>query len=413
MVKNKNYSVKSIVQKKQTQKLLRLIKNTLSSYEYEPHRIVDLGTGDGVLAYALAQAYPHAFVLGVDKDPEVLKEGEGGGRGVEFLCRDFLELEFSSAFDLVVSSNTFHWLGKDWYRGVEKAWEFLEEGGWFFLHQGGRWTYYFLYSLAERIYTEITGKVLKHDDVLFYPTLREFTGYLSERFIVVSSFSQTEFQEDYSLEELIKSFSVAGACVFTDRLSEQEREEFLALLFLRAKEEEVPVFGRRLYGVMRKPISVDVDYTSLQEVEFLIEKYEKEFVPPLSERPLAGGGLSGGSLDEYIKSLLGAKVLSAKKDGKVIGCLCYKMQVLPFTSKPVPLVSTVIVEKPFRSAGVGRALYEKAISQSKELYVRTWSTNTNHLKLLKSLGFQEVHRIKDHRGKGVDTIYLRFFREGV
>jgi ribosomal protein S18 acetylase RimI-like enzyme len=88
------------------------------------------------------------------------------------------------------------------------------------------------------------------------------------------------------------------------------------------------------------------------------------------------------------------------------------MQMLPFVSKPVPLVSTVIVEKPFRSAGVGRALYQKAISESKELYVRTWNTNTNHMKLLKSLGFQEVYRIKNHRGKGIDTVYLRYVHEG-
>jgi trans-aconitate methyltransferase/N-acetylglutamate synthase-like GNAT family acetyltransferase len=408
-----SYMTNSVVQKKQAQKFLRLIRETLDSYEYKPQRIVDLGTRDGVLAYALKRAYPNSYVLGVDKDAEVLKEAQKQWQEAEFLCRDFLQLEFREAFNVAVSSNVFHWLGKDWHKGVQKVWEMLEEGGWFFLHQGGRWTYHFLYDLAERIYTEMTGEVLKHTEVLFYPTLREFKEALAKHFVVVSAFSQIEFQQDYSLKELLKSFSVAGARVFTDRLSPHQREEFLTRLFTCAEEEEIPVFGRRLYGVMRKPLTVEVVPARLEEVEFLIEKYEGEFVPPLSKRPSAGRGLEGGSLREYISSLLSAKVLAAKKDGRVIGCLCYKMQMLPFVSKPVPLVSTVIVEKSFRSAGVGRALYQKAISENKELYVRTWSTNTNHIKLLKSLGFQEVYRIENHRGKGIDTVYLRYAHESV
>jgi trans-aconitate methyltransferase len=405
--------VNSVVQKKQAQKFLRLIKDTLSAYEYEPKRVVDLGAGDCALTYALKRVYPNAYVLAVDKDAEVLREGIERLKDVEFLCRDILQLEFREAFDLVVSSSVFHWLGKDWHKGVQKVWEMLEEGGWFFLHQGGRWTYHFLYDLAERIYTEMTGEVLKHTEVLFYPTLREFKKHLSKHFVMVSAFSDIEFQQDYSLKELVKSFSVAGARVFTDRLSPKQREEFLARLFARAEEEEIPVFGRRLYGVMRKPLTVEVVPARLEEVEFLIEKYEGEFVPPLSKRPSAGGGLEGGSLREYIKSLSSAKIFAAKKDGRVIGCLCYKMQALPFVSKPVPLVSTVIVEKPFRSAGVGRTLYQKALSENKELYVRTWSTNTNHLKLLESLGFQEVYRIENDRGEGIDTVYLRYSHERV
>jgi trans-aconitate methyltransferase/GNAT superfamily N-acetyltransferase len=409
----RSYMVNSVVQKKQAQKFLRLVKDTLSAYEYEPKRVVDLGAGDCALTYALKRVYPNAYVLAVDKDAEILREASRKWQGVEFLCRDILQLEFREAFDLVVSSSVFHWLGKDWYKGVQKVWEMLKEGGWFFLHQGGRWTYHFLYDLAERIYTEMTGEVLRHTEVLFYPTLREFKKHLSKHFVVVSAFSNIEFQQDYSLKELLKSFSVAGARIFTDRLSPKQREEFLAKLFTCAEEEEIPVFGRRLYGVMRKPLTVEVVPARLEEVEFLIEKYEGEFVPPLSKRPSAGGGLEGGSLREYINSLLSAKIFAAKKDGRVIGCLCYKMQVLPFVSKPVPLVSTVIVEKPFRSAGVGRALYQKALSENKELYVRTWSTNINHLKLLKSSGFQEVYRIENHRGEGIDTVYLRYSHERV
>jgi trans-aconitate methyltransferase len=112
----KSYMTNSVVQKKQAQKFLRLIRETLDSYEYEPLRIADLGTGDGVLAYTLKRAYPNSYVLGVDKDAEILEEAARLWQGVEFLYGDILQLEFQEAFDLVVSSNTFHWLGKDWHK---------------------------------------------------------------------------------------------------------------------------------------------------------------------------------------------------------------------------------------------------------------------------------------------------------
>ena len=61
----RSYTTNSVVQKKQAQKFLRLIKETLGFYEYEPLKIADLGTGDGVLSYALKRAYPDSYVLGV------------------------------------------------------------------------------------------------------------------------------------------------------------------------------------------------------------------------------------------------------------------------------------------------------------------------------------------------------------
>ncbi len=44
MIKS-SYMANSVVQKKQAQKVLRLIRETLESYKYEPLKIVDLGTG--------------------------------------------------------------------------------------------------------------------------------------------------------------------------------------------------------------------------------------------------------------------------------------------------------------------------------------------------------------------------------
>ncbi len=84
-----SYTTNSVVQKKQAQKFLRLIRETLESYEYEPLKIADLGTGDGVLAFALKRAYPNSYVLGVDKDAEVVKEAQKQWQEVEFLIEKY------------------------------------------------------------------------------------------------------------------------------------------------------------------------------------------------------------------------------------------------------------------------------------------------------------------------------------
>jgi len=404
------YASKSIVQKKQMQKFLKLVKDTLLEYQYTPSRIIDVGGADGVLAKALKNSYPHAYVVCLDKDQDLIKEGEKKWEGIEFICKDFLDFKAEGVFDLVVSTNTYHWFDGRWLKAIENTFDILEEGGWFFLHQGGRWTYHFLYVLGEEIYEELTGRKLKHTDILYYPTLREFRERLSEFFSVIDAFSKIELSEDYNLEELIKSFSVAGAKVFLDVLDKSLHEKFLKLLQERALELEVPVFGRRLYAIARKRLNPVIRRGRLSEIEWLIEKYEHEFVPPLSQRGSAGGELKGGSLEQYLKSLLSSEILIAEKDQKVIACLCYQKRVLFFTKHPVAYVSTVIVDKPYRRTGVAKALYKELISKEKQVYVRTWSSNHSHIKLLLDLGFKEAYRVKDERGKGEDTIYYCYER---
>ncbi len=170
----------------------------------------------------------------------------------------------------------------------------------------------------------------------------------------------------------------------------------------------MPVFGRRLYAVCRKRINPVIERASVDDVEWLIRKYEHEFVPPLSQRAGAGGGFTQeGSLEDYVKSLKDGVVFAAKKEGQVIGFIAYRRQTLHFTNAPVCYITTIIVDKPYRKTGVAKALYRELLKTEKEVYVRTWNTNTEHIQLLQSLGFEEVERIKDHRGKGIDSVYLR------
>jgi SAM-dependent methyltransferase len=76
-----------------------------------PRRVLDLGTGTGVVALALAERYPEAEVVGIDLSPGMIEEADGklppelAGR-VRFEVGDASALTSPDAdFDLVVLSN--------------------------------------------------------------------------------------------------------------------------------------------------------------------------------------------------------------------------------------------------------------------------------------------------------------------
>jgi len=76
-----------------------------------PRRVLDLGTGTGVVALALGERYPQAEVVGIDLSPAMIEEArrrlpaELAGR-VSFEVGDASALDWpDGAFDLVVLSN--------------------------------------------------------------------------------------------------------------------------------------------------------------------------------------------------------------------------------------------------------------------------------------------------------------------
>ena len=80
---------------------LRLALDGLS-----PKHVLDVGTGTGVAALALAEWFPDAEVTGVDLSPAMVAEAERKGGRVRFLVADASRLPFPDAsFDLVVLMN--------------------------------------------------------------------------------------------------------------------------------------------------------------------------------------------------------------------------------------------------------------------------------------------------------------------
>jgi SAM-dependent methyltransferase len=76
-----------------------------------PARVLDLGTGTGVVALAVAERYPEAEVVGIDLSPGMIEEArrkvpDGLGDRVRFEVGDASALGCpDGAFDLVVLSN--------------------------------------------------------------------------------------------------------------------------------------------------------------------------------------------------------------------------------------------------------------------------------------------------------------------
>ena len=74
-------------------------------------------------------------------------------------------------------------------------------------------------------------------------------------------------------------------------------------------------------------------------------------------------------------------------------------------------ITTLCVQKENRRKGILKKMYEYILTdlpdefKNRHVSTRTWSTNTAHIKTLIKFGFVQVAFLKDHREKGIDTIY--------
>ena len=107
-----------------------LLPDTIAPYEAALERVagpmrraLDVGTGTGAGARAIAKRFPDAEVAGVDVSPAMLEEARRAAPGIEFLNGDASSLPFDAdEFDLVAHANMIPFL--------DETARVLRPGGW-------------------------------------------------------------------------------------------------------------------------------------------------------------------------------------------------------------------------------------------------------------------------------------------
>ena len=415
-----HYSMFSKTQKYQNAKLFKIMFEKLKESGWVPQKILDVGCGDGMQTLYLAKQFPNAKVIGIDLSEALIEKAKFLAKrvyqnvmNIEFIRADYFDFE-EQGFDVVVSNNTFHWFGDKAVEGYKKLSYHLKFGGWFFIHQGGRWSYIALRYLMEKMLRERGIEPPPYP--LFYPTKRAMEYIISSLPLVGKV--EKVYEKDYDDKQVYIDFTYAGGLPYIELLnSEEEKEEFRKEFVKRCIEEECPAFPVRLYiygrniaGVFYKHF-VRLPERFEDQVKQLLQEVDNEFVPPLSARKSSTQmkleGSSTYSIDDYYRCVLSQENILALYNEHVIGLLSF-IKEFTFEGEEWIYVSTIAVKKLYRGLKVGRGLYATLLSlyPSKSILTRTWTGNNSHIRILESLGFKEIKRIKDHRGKGIDTIYL-------
>lgn len=78
-----------------------------------PHKILDIGSGSGLIALMLAQRFPEAHITGIEIDPSATEEARMNAAKTpwsdraDFICHDFEDWITDEKFDLIVSNPPF------------------------------------------------------------------------------------------------------------------------------------------------------------------------------------------------------------------------------------------------------------------------------------------------------------------
>ncbi|MGH3672686.1 MAG: GNAT family N-acetyltransferase [Pseudonocardiaceae bacterium] len=154
-----------------------------------------------------------------------------------------------------------------------------------------------------------------------------------------------------------------------------------------------------------------------RSLELLVEEVSGEFVPPLTTRSsttqAALKSPSNGESSSYFDEMLMQHNLLLKECDQLQGFLSFRASHRDVRLPQIGIciyVSTISVRPAGRGRGLARLLYQKLFELPETLpewiLLRTWSTNTHHLRLLDALGFELLLTVPDDRDPGVDTVYV-------
>lgn len=114
-----------------------------------PKRVLDAGSGTGVMTFLLQRRYPNAAVVGVDLDVEAIAIcraiARRAKRKVQFTVADLRALPWSEQFDLIICVDILEHLEND-TQALAELFQALTPGGLLLLHVPSRYRRYPIYQ---------------------------------------------------------------------------------------------------------------------------------------------------------------------------------------------------------------------------------------------------------------------------
>lgn len=152
----------------------------------------------------------------------------------------------------------------------------------------------------------------------------------------------------------------------------------------------------------------------------ILKLVDQEFVPPLSAREGTKDVVFGkdskviAEPHQYFATMSQQPVFLARIGPEIAGFLSFRRDY-PYDAaafRSSAYVTTIAVAPAFRGRGVANALYEAIEDYVRQaepngiISVRSWSSNSSHLRLLESRGYETRLQLSEDRGPGVDTVIV-------
>jgi len=196
-------------------------------------RVLDVGCGDGAITTVVASRVPDGEVVGVDASQDMIRfasrqPAATACRNLSFRVGDARRLDFSSAFDWVISFNALHWVHEQ---------EPVLKGIWSALRPGGR-AHLRLVPGGPRPSLEDVIEATAHDPrwetafrgahpPFLHPEPDAYADLAREAGFRVESVQRADYSWDFGSAEAFRAFAQVTFVEWTRRLPESERLPFI------------------------------------------------------------------------------------------------------------------------------------------------------------------------------------------
>jgi [ribosomal protein S18]-alanine N-acetyltransferase len=149
-----------------------------------------------------------------------------------------------------------------------------------------------------------------------------------------------------------------------------------------------------------------INYRRYKDSDFadliiFFEKIDKDFFPAISKRK---------SLEDYLRTDIDSGITFLSYiSNNIVGMINLQYN---HPNREECYINTIGVHSNYRKKGIASGLIKIILKDArqkkfKKIKTRTWSTNNSGLKLYQKFGFVVDFTVKNDRGKGIDSIYLK------